>query len=331
MQQCMSRGTDFKRFMDAGSALRGVVVAPVTPMNNDLSVDYGGIRSIIEHLIDAGVSGFTACAMTAEAESLSLEEQEAVLAAVVESVAGRVPVYSGVGRPSILETRRLISVAEEIGSNGLFVITPYCNAYTKAEAIAYLRDVATRTSLPIMIYNCPAYSRIDLTPEDHSALSEIANIVATKEGNQGQLHDTVLATEGRMSVFTARDSYLLPSLALGAVGVVSFAANVAPRLLVELYEAVQQGDTARASELHAVLSPLVNALVARSYPLMIKAAMELNGLAAGPARRIEQPLAATEVERLRSALEAAQAEVQRTNEVSTNALAGVSDSRSQVV
>ena len=268
-------------------------------MHADLSVDFDGLRSVIELLTEAGVDALTPCAMTAEAETLSLDEHREVLRITVEANAGRAVVYAGVGRPSIIETRELIAFAGEIGSDGLFVITPFCNSYTKDEALRYYEDVAARTDLPVMIYNCPGYSGIDLSPDDHRRLSSVANIVATKEGNQDQLQATVKATDGQMAVFTARDSYLLPSLEAGAVGVVSFAANVAPKLLVDLYAAAQSGDTVRAQELNEVLVPLVMALVSRSYPLMIKTAMGLVGLPAGPARRIEGGATPEEVEALR--------------------------------
>jgi 4-hydroxy-tetrahydrodipicolinate synthase len=284
--------------------LTGIVVAPVTPMRRDLSIDLDGLRVLVDHLVGAGVHALTPCAMTAEVETLDLDEHREVLRVTVETVAGRVPVYSGVGRASILETRSLVAYAEDIGSDGLFLITPYCNSYTKDEALQYYEDIAVRASVPIMIYNCPGYSGINLTPEDHARLAGIDNIVATKEGNQGQLQDTVLATAERMAVFTARDSYLLPSLALGAEGVVSFAANVVPQLLLDLYAAAQDGNWARARELHGALCPLVNALVARSYPLMIKTAMSLLNLPAGPARRIGGGATPEEVTRLMSVLPA---------------------------
>lgn len=271
-------------------------------MRADLSIDFDGLRVLVNHFVEAGVHALTPCAMTAEAESLDLEEHRQVLRVTVETVAGRVPVYSGVGRASIRETRSLVAFAQDAGSDGLFVITPYCNSYTKDEVLQYYEDIAIRASIPVMIYNCPSYSGINLAPEDHARLAGIDSIVATKEGNQAQLHDTLLATAGRMAVFSARDSYLLPSLALGAEGVVSFAANVAPQLLLDLYAAAQDGNWTRARELHESLCPLVDALVGRSYPLMIKTAMSLLDLPAGPARRIGGGATAEEVKRLRSVL-----------------------------
>jgi 4-hydroxy-tetrahydrodipicolinate synthase len=271
-------------------------------MNDDLSLDEDGLARLIEHLIDAGVHGLTPCAMTGEAESLNLDEHERVLRVVAETANGRVPVFAGIGRPSILETRLLLEAAEDAGSDGLFLIPPFCNSYTKDEALRFYEDVAARTSLPIMMYNCPPYSGIDFSPSDHADLAKIPTMVATKEGNQGQLQNTVLATADQMSVFTARDSYLLSSLAVGAVGVVSFAANVAPQLLVRLYDAFLVGRLDEAQELHRTLVPIVDALVARSYPLMIKTAMSLLGLPAGPARRIATPITEVELDRLRAAV-----------------------------
>jgi 4-hydroxy-tetrahydrodipicolinate synthase len=283
--------------------ISGIVVAPVTPMQDDLSLDEDGLRRLVVHLVESGIHGLTPCAMTGEAESLNMEEHQRVLRAVIDAADKAVPVYSGIGRPSLLETREMIAFAEEIGSDGLFVIPPFCNSYTHDEGMEFFEDVAARTSLPVMIYNCPPYSGIDFSPVDHARLAELPNVIATKEGNQAQLHNTVLAVGDSMSVFTARDSYLLGSLSVGAVGIVSFAANVAPSLLLSLYQAFTTGDIAEAQELHNALAPLVDALVARSYPLMIKTALNLLGLPAGPARRISSEISGAEERRLRELLE----------------------------
>jgi 4-hydroxy-tetrahydrodipicolinate synthase len=275
-------------------------------MHDDMSLDIDGLQRLVDHLIGQGIHGLTPCAVTGEAESLSLDEQKQVLRATVEAAAHRVPVYSGIGRSSLLETLALVPYAEEIGSDGLFVITPFCNGYSVAEVDAYYRELARRTALPIMIYNCPGYSKINISPSMSASLAGVPNIVATKEGNQDQLHETVLATGNRLAVFTARDSYLLPSMAVGATGVVSFAANVAPALLVRLYDAVRSGDLPLARDLHCRVTVLVRALVARSYPTMIKEAMRLAGLPSGALRRTGVPVTSEERAVLQDALRVAE-------------------------
>lgn len=280
----------------------GIVVAPVTPMNADLSVDHGGLRALVDHLVTSGVHGLTPCAITAETETLTLTEQRDVLRTVVETVAGRVPVYCGVGRPSILEVRALSSYVDEIGGDGLFVITPYASAHVLDEVLDHFREVAAGTRLPVMIYNTPGYAGVNITPKAAATLSEIPNIVATKEGLQDQLHDTVRAVGERMAVLTGRDSYLLSSMVVGARGVVSFAANVAPELLVELYDTVQAGRFEAARALHERVASLVEVLVSRSYPVMIKEAMAVRGLPAGPARRVAGGASAAERQAIREAV-----------------------------
>lgn len=266
----------------------GIVVAPVTPMNQDLSVDWGGFDEMVRFLLSHGIHGLTPCAVTAETETLTIDEHRRILARTVELAAGRVPVYCGIGRTSILEMRELLRYASDIQADGLFVITPYASAYTTDEVYAYLADTADRADLPIMIYNCPGYSGVNISVDGVVALSALDNIVAIKEGNQEQLERVVTATRDRgFEVFTARDSYLLESLIAGAAGVISFAANVAPALLVDLYEAWRAGREGEAMSLQADVEQLVGVLTARSYPLFIKAAMSELGLPAGPARRIE--------------------------------------------
>jgi 4-hydroxy-tetrahydrodipicolinate synthase len=284
--------------------LDGIVVAPITPMNRDLSVDWVGLEEVLDWLISRGIDGLTACAVTAETEALTMEEHRQVLERTVSVADGRVPVYCGVGRTSILETRELVAFAQDIQGDGLFLITPYASAYTGEEVVAYLQDIAMRSPLPLMLYNCPSYAGVNITVEQLTQLSHIGNIVAVKEGNQEQLPALAATTrESGFKVFTARDSYLLDSLDSGAVGVISFAANVAPDLLVDLYRFWRIGARDRAEQLQASVTRLVGALVTRSYPLFIKAAMAELDLPAGPARRIELGLDRTEQAALRACLD----------------------------
>jgi 4-hydroxy-tetrahydrodipicolinate synthase len=281
----------------------GVYVAPVTPMNANLTVDVEGLRALVDFLIESGVHGLTPGAVTAEVETLSLAEHRQVLAAATEAAAGRVPVYAGIGRPSILELRELAGYAEGIGADGLFVITPYASAHTIDEVERHYADLADRSALPLMMYNCPGYSGVNIPPPVAARLAALPTVVATKEGQQDQLHETVRYAGVSMSVFTARDSYLLPSMIVGAQGVVSFAANVAPGLIVELYEAARSGDLSRARELHAATSSLVEVLVSRSYPVMIKEAMAALGLPSGPPRRVAGSLSRDELARMTAILD----------------------------
>jgi 4-hydroxy-tetrahydrodipicolinate synthase len=282
----------------------GIVVAPVTPMNDDLSVNYDALAADVDRLVRAGIHGLTPCAVTAEAETLSMEEHRRVLATVVAANAGRVPVYCGIGRPSLLELRELVDHVHSIGADGLFVISPYASSHSIAEVQAHYEDVAERSGLPTIIYNCPGYSGVNIPPRVSAQLAEHPMIVGIKEGQQGQLHDTVRLVDDRMAVLTARDSYLLPSLVVGATGVVSFAANVAPELHVALFDAVQKGDLALARRMHNGVCQLVEALVARSYPVLIKEGMRMQGHPVGPARRVATRIDDDERDRLRLALEA---------------------------
>jgi 4-hydroxy-tetrahydrodipicolinate synthase len=290
--------------------MRGIVVAPVTPMNKDLSVDLLGLRQLTRYLVKSGVTGFTACAVTAETETLSLDEHRAVLQAVVEASDHQVPVYCGIGRGSLLETRELVDFVESIGGDGLFVITPYASAYTLDEVSAYFRDVAGRTKLPVMLYNCPGYSGVNIPPSTVAELASIENILSIKEGEQSQLQADLASVEKTaFDVFTARDSFLLESLSAGAAGVISFAANVAPSLLVALDKAWSEGRAKDAQDLHERVVALVRILVKRSYPVFIKAAMNEIGLPAGPCRRVDLGLTNDERVMMLGVLEKVQATV----------------------
>jgi 4-hydroxy-tetrahydrodipicolinate synthase len=273
-------------------------------MNDDLSVNYDALAADVDRLIRAGIHGLTPCAVTAEVETLSMEEHRRTLTTVVEAAAGRVPVYCGIGRPSLLELRDLVEHVHAIAADGLFVITPYASAYSLTEVELHYEDVVNRSGLPTVIYNCPGYSNVNITPQVAARLAEHPLIVGIKEGQQSQLHDTVRLVGDRMAVLTARDSYLLPSLAIGATGVVSFAANLAPELHVALFDAMQKGDLALARRMHEGVCQLVEALVARSYPVLIKEGMRMQGHPVGPARRVAARVGEDERDRLRLALEA---------------------------
>jgi 4-hydroxy-tetrahydrodipicolinate synthase len=279
-------------------------------MNKDLSVDLLGLRQLTRYLVKSGVTGFTACAVTAETETLSLDEHRAVLQAVVEASDHQVPVYCGIGRGSLLETRELVDFVESIGGDGLFVITPYASAYTLDEVSAYFRDVAGRTKLPVMLYNCPGYSGVNIPPSTVAELASIENILSIKEGEQSQLQADLASVEKTaFDVFTARDSFLLESLSAGAAGVISFAANVAPSLLVALDKAWSEGRAMDAQDLHERVVALVRILVKRSYPVFIKAAMNEIGLPAGPCRRVDLGLTNDERVMMLGVLEKVQATV----------------------
>jgi 4-hydroxy-tetrahydrodipicolinate synthase len=280
----------------------GIWAGPITPMNGDFSLDLAGLRWLTDYVVSSGVHGLIPGAFTAEIESLDLSEHKRILEIVVETAAGRVPVYCGVSRPSILETRAVIDFARDLGADGIFVVPPFCNSYTLDEIVRFLEDVARRTTQPIMLYNSPNYCGVNLSPTVQGSLARIDNIASSKEGNQGQLHQTVLEADADMAVFSARDSYLVPSLAVGADGVTSFVANVAPELIMDLYRAACDGDEETVRMLHPRVSRLVDALVARSYPLMLKTAMSLLDLPSGPARRIEGGATDEEIVSLRDAL-----------------------------
>ncbi len=278
--------------------IAGIYVAPVTPMRDNLSLDLAQLARVVDFLVTAGVHGLTPCAVTAETEALTVEEHQEVLRTTMETAAGRVPVFLGVGRPSFTETLALVEWAERLSPAGLFVITPFCNGYTLDEVLAYYELLTARTALPIMMYNCPSYSGVNIAPAAAARLARRPTIVATKEGNQAQLHLTVDAVRSDMAVLTARDTYLIESMAVGATGLVSFAANVAPQLVVRIYNACVRNDWETARELQKALVPLVMALVSRSYPTMIKAAMGVAGMAVGQPRRVPTRLSAEESELL---------------------------------
>lgn len=245
----------------------------------------------IEHVLAGGVHGVIALAIMGEGPSLSGGEARQVARATVQAVASRVPVLATIGGPNERESRELARAFEASGVTGLMVLPPYFYPVTRAELIGYFRRIGATTGLPLMLYNA-AYSGCPLTPEVLEILAEdIPNVVAVKEGNQLQASEVVHRLGKRLDVLAARDIYLQELVAAGGAGATSFAAAVVPDLVCALYQAALSGDTIRARELQRRLNPLVSALVRRSFPAGVKAALDLAGLYGGPTR---PPLSAYE-------------------------------------
>lgn len=283
------------------SSWAGIINALVTPFTAEGEIDLDGYRSNIRHLAQTGIHGVVALATAGEAPSMSLDERKRVLVAAIEAAAGNVRVLAGVGGVNERETYEMIRFAEEEGASGLFVITPYFYRFTRQEYVAYFRRVASRSALPLLIYNS-TYAETPLDPETIEHLAEIPTFVALKEGNQLQASEVIRRVGERVAVFTARDVYMFELLAVGGAGAICFTSNVAPQLCVALYHAAKSGQGEEARAIQRRLNPLVWQLVRRSYPAPLKAAMNMIGLAGGHVRPPLSDLREEELPPLREAL-----------------------------
>jgi 4-hydroxy-tetrahydrodipicolinate synthase len=260
---------------------KGVIPVVPTPFDRDGSIDVGGYRRNIDQLIRAGVHGIIALGTAGEGPSLTIEESVTVTVTAIESADGRVPVLAGIGGPNEASVLDLVRRLEPLALDGYLAITPYLYPLTRPELFAYFRRLANHTPLPLMIYNS-TYTGTPLDPELLEQLAEeIQNFIALKEGNQSQASDVIRRLRGRVSVFSSRDLHIHELLASGGAGAIAFTANIVPELLVALYEAAHDGQLEEARAIQDRLNPLVWAVVSRSFPAGIKAAMELAGYTGG--------------------------------------------------
>ena len=264
---------------------RGVFPAIITPFLKDESLDEEGLKRNIEYLNKTGIAGIIPCGTTGESATLTFEEHKRVVGIAVE--ASKVPVIAGTGSNNTSEALELTRHAARAGADAALLITPYYNKPNDKGMYEHFKKIAENCDIPIVLYNVPKRTGIDLKPELVAKLSRIKNIVAIKEasGSLSQQSQIIEQTRGSDFVLLSGDDDLtLPTIALGGQGVVSVVANVAPRKTVAMVDAALKGDVEKARELHYELAPLVRAMFLETNPIPVKTAHKYLGLANGPLR-----------------------------------------------
>ena len=259
------------------SIFKGSIVALITPFRKNGSIDHGLVRELVEWHIASGTNAIVPCATTGESPTLSHDEHDEVIATVVKAVNKRIPVLAGCGSNCTEESLRLIKHAESVGADGALVITPYYNKPTQEGMLAHYESLANATKLPIVIYNVPGRTGVNIKPDTVAKLAKIENIVGIKEasGNVDQASEIMRLTD--LDVLSGEDSLNFPLMAIGAVGVISVVANVVPNLVAQLADAALKGDMEEGRMLHKLLFPLSKALFAETNPCPVKAAMAMLG------------------------------------------------------
>lgn len=266
----------------------GVLPAIITPFTRGdrPDLDLEGLHENVKWLVEQGVHGIVPCGSTGESATMSHKEHEKVVEETVDVVNGRVPVLAGTGSNNTEEALLLTKAAKNIGADGVLVISPYYNKPNKEGLKKHYRKIAD-LDIPVVMYNVPGRTGQNLEVDLVKDLSKHPNIVGIKEasGNLAQIWQIIEATrDENFNVISGDDNLTLPILQLGGVGVISVAANVEPRLMVDMYEAFKKGNLARARELHFKLEPLFKGLFIETNPIPVKKAVELRGMAAGPVR-----------------------------------------------
>jgi len=264
---------------------RGVFPAIITPFLQDESLDEEGLKRNIEYLNKTGIAGIVPCGTTGESATLTFEEHKRVVEIAVE--ASKVPVIAGTGSNNTREAMELTRHAAKAGADAALLITPYYNKPNDRGMYEHFKRIAENCDIPIVLYNVPKRTGIDLKPELVAKLSRIKNIVAIKEASGSLSQQSQIIEQTRSSDFvllSGDDDLTLPTMALGGQGVVSVVANVAPGKTVAMVEAVFKGDMEKARALHYELAPLVRAMFLETNPIPVKTAHKYLGLANGPLR-----------------------------------------------
>lgn len=270
-----------------GKEIKGIVVPVVTPFNEDESLNESGLRRIVNYLIDSGIHGLFPSGSQGELFSLTTDEKKRVMDVVIEEANGRAFVMPSTGAVTTRESIELTRYAEKAGADAVSVITPYFIKPTNAELEEHYTRIARSVSIPVLAYNNPDRTALPLAPSVVAAVAKAApNFVGVKDSS-GDLTNTLAYIEQcppTFRTFMGRDTMIYAGLCCGCVGAVAATANVAPDLVVGIYNAFMAGDHAAALDCQRRLSPLRRAFALGSFPVVIKDAMELMGLPAGPAR-----------------------------------------------
>lgn len=252
------------------------MVAIVTPFK-DGELDEARLRELIEFQISQGTSAIVPCGTTGESATLSHEEHDQVVNITVESVAGRVPIIAGTGSNSTQETIKLTKYAKEAGADAALLITPYYNKPTQQGLYEHYLAVAEAVDFPIVLYNVPGRTAVNMLPSTIARLAEIGNIRAVKEasGSLAQVSEILSLCGSKITVLSGDDALTLPIIAVGGKGVISVAANIVPSKMAEMVKASLGRDWDQARKLHIYLFGLFQAMFYETNPIPVKTALAM--------------------------------------------------------
>jgi len=256
----------------------GSIVAIVTPFRKG-RVDERALGDLIEFQLANGTDGIVPCGTTGESATLSHQEHERVVAFTIEAVKRRVPVIAGTGSNSTDEAIALTGHAKKVGADGALLITPYYNKPMQEGLFRHYKAVAEAVDLPLVLYNIPSRTSVNLLPSTVGRLAAIRNIVAIKEGSGSlqQVSEILQACGDRFTVLSGDDPLTIPMMAVGAKGVITVTANIAPADMAAMVDAFAAGQLDRARRLHDKLFPLFTALFYETNPIPVKAALAMMG------------------------------------------------------
>jgi len=284
--------------------LKGAITALVTPFKDD-RIDEEAYRALIERQIREGIHGLVPCGTTGESPTLSHAEHKRVVSICIDQVKKRVPVVAGAGSNSTAESLELIQHVQDAGADFALIITPYYNKPTQEGLYQHYKTIASKTRIPIVVYNVPGRTSLNLLPETMARLSELPNIVGLKDatGDLKQGAKTLELCGDKITVLSGDDFTTLPLLAIGGQGVISVVSNAAPGDMAGMCNAFFKGDLSAARKLHFKMWPLMEAMFYETSPTPVKTALKMMGQITGEVRQPLCPLSQANEARLRQVMQ----------------------------
>lgn len=264
----------------------GAATALVTPMNSDGSVNFDRVASLTDEQIKAGIDALVICGTTGEKSTLNYKEHVKVIETAVNSAAGRVPIIAGTGSNDTVYTVELCKDAISCGADAMLMVTPYYNKTSQKGLVSHYFYVADRIDSPIILYNVPSRTGVNITPDTYAKLCKHPNIVATKEAN-GDISSVALTKAmcgDELDIYSGNDDQAIPIMSLGGIGVISVLSNIAPKETHEMCMNYLNGDTTLASNQQIFYARLIKALFSDVNPIPVKEAMNVLGMNVGPCR-----------------------------------------------
>lgn len=264
---------------------RGSGVALVTPFTEN-GVAFDTLEQLVEFQIENGTDALIACGTTGEPSTMTDEEQRSVIDCVVKTAAGRVPVIAGVGGNNTAHVIACAKAAQDVGASALLAVTPYYNKCTNAGLIAHFNALADSTDLPVILYNVPSRTGVNICPAVYESLCCHDRIAGIKEasGNISQIVEVARLIRGKAALYSGNDDQVVPLLSLGGDGVISVLANIMPRYVHNMVTSYLEGKTEAARDMQLEINPMISALFSEVSPIPVKTALRVMGFNMGPLR-----------------------------------------------
>lgn len=282
----------------------GAGVAIITPMNEDSSINYDRLGEIIDNQVENGTDAIIICGTTGESSTMTDEEHTECIRYAVERTNKRIPVIAGTGSNDTKYAIQLSQEAQKLGADGLLLVTPYYNKTSQRGLVAHYTAIADNVDIPIILYNVPSRTGVNIAIDTYTQLAEHKNIVAVKEasGNIGYVAKVIHAIGDKMDVYSGNDDQIVPLMSLGAKGVISVLSNVMPKETHQMAQYCLDNDFQSASKMQIELLDLINNLFIDVNPIPVKEALNLMGLNVGECRMPLYKMAQKDIDSLKNSL-----------------------------